>query len=143
MLRSPRIVVGGPALCSGEVGIEIRPPPYVIPDIITLNTVQEDAEVPIFVVQTQVDTVAEFRIRVSKERPVISGNQTITVYVCIFKPTNSDLILIDGTCISGLRTGSSIRRIDFSLIIPESVNFVAKELADRMPYRVPNVRTRC
>src|SRR5690606_31628189 len=65
--------------------LKIGYPSGVIDNTITLDSLKENRHVPVFVLQVEIQSVAEIRMRATYKGPVIGCNYTITIYISEFK----------------------------------------------------------
>ncbi|MNL35216.1 hypothetical protein D3C87_1572320 [compost metagenome] len=89
----PRIVQCGFAFGTGARRVEVAPPQGLVPELVTLNAVEEQAEIKAFVIQSQIQTVAEIRVRVAEHLAVGGRDLAVAVDVLIAETSYRSAVL--------------------------------------------------
>src|ERR1700754_1448274 len=98
--------------------IEVRPPSHLVPDLVALHTIKENAEIEILIGSPQVDAIIELRVGVSKKGTIRFCYLTIAVHIRIAKTPYALIRLIDRSRITGSMLRSGIRCGQIGGIVP-------------------------
>src|SRR5437868_5062722 len=124
------------AFSTGEGRIKIGPPFYHVPYLIALGAIKKDAQIKVFIGQSQVDAISIFRIGIADKGPVVVIDLSIAVDVCITEPPDAFVSLVDSCRVAERLLGFCIRRSYGGGIIPEPGYFITIECSYRVAYLV-------
>src|ERR1700754_1248221 len=112
--------------------IEVRPPPHLIPDLVALHAIKENAEIEILIGSSQVDAIIEFWIGVTKESTIRFCYLTIAVDIRIAKTPYAFIGLIYRPRVTGSMLRSGIRSSQIAGIVPETCDLIPVKRAQWM-----------
>src|ERR1700754_4927301 len=104
--------------------IEVRPPPHLIPDLVALHAIKENAEIEILIGSSQVDAIIEFWIGITKESTIRFCYLTIPVHIHITEPAHPLIGLIYRPRITGSMLRCGIRSGQIAGIVPKTCDLI-------------------